>query len=89
MDGLEGSVKRKVGTVLDSRLLSRAKQVAARENKPLSALFEEALDAHLVRLGERGRGHRGRVVEQTAGTLRIGKKLLTKVLEEDGVFEAR
>ena len=82
-------MKRKVGTVLDDRLLWKAKQVAAREKKPLSALLEEALDAHLVRLGERPSGRRGHVVEQTSGALRIGKKALIALLKEDGVFEAR
>jgi hypothetical protein len=82
-------VKRKVGTVLDERLLRKAKQVAAREKKPLSVLLEEALDAHLVRLGERPAGRPGQVVEETAGALRIDKKRLTAILKEEGVFETR
>lgn len=82
-------MKRKIGTVMEERLLWRAKQVAAREKKPLSALLEEALDAHLVRLGEAPGRRPGHVVEETRGALRVSRKTLGALLKEEGFFEAR
>jgi hypothetical protein len=82
-------VKRKLGTVMEESLLWRAKQVAAREKKPSSALLEEALDAHLARLEETPGKRPGHVVEDTRGTLRVSKKIVNALLAEEGFFEAR
>ncbi len=43
-------MKKKIGTVIDDGLLAEAKRRAALERKPLSSLFEEAVDGYLGRL---------------------------------------
>ncbi len=81
-------MKRKVGTVLEEELLWKAKQAAAREKKTLSRVLEEALQEHLAHR-ERGEPPGGKArVEQTAGVLKVPKKVLTAVLQEPGVYEA-
>jgi len=86
--GEEGQVKRKVGTVLDEELLWKAKQTAAREKKTLSHVLEEALQEHLARLERGGPPGAKARVKETAGVLKVSKKVLAAVLREPGVYEA-
>jgi len=50
--------KKKIGTVLDPKILGEAKQRAAREDRPLSDLFQEALVLFLHGAGSRGDAER-------------------------------
>ena len=50
--------KKKIGTVLDPEILGEAKQRAARENRPLSELFQEALVVFLHGEGPRADAER-------------------------------
>src|SRR5260370_31462665 len=86
--GGEGQVKRKVGTVLEEELLWKAKQTAAREKKTLSRVLEEALQEHLARLERGGPPGAKARVKETAGVLKVPKKVLAAVLQEPGVYEA-
>lgn len=75
-------MKKKIGTVLDERLLTAAKVLAAKEHKKLSQVIEEALIEYLRRW--RGRG----IVAKTQGALKASPKVVQTILEEEeGVFE--
>lgn len=50
--------KKKIGTVLDPEILGEAKQRAAREHRPLSELFQEALVVFLHGEGPRSDAER-------------------------------
>ena len=54
----EEAVKRKIGTVLEEDVLTEAKQRAARERRPLSDLFQEALVVFLHGEGPRADAER-------------------------------
>ena len=73
-------MRRKIGTVLDERLVLKAKAVAARQGKPLNQIIEEALRHYLAHRG--GEEDRSLVME-SAGTYRITPEALKQVLEED------
>lgn len=77
-------MKRKVGTVLEKELFSRAKRAAVREKKTLSLLLEEALREHLARLEGRASVRGKSLVEETRAVLKVHKKLLGAVLAEEG-----
>lgn len=74
-------MKQKVGTVLDQRLLRRAKAVAAQRGRPLSAVIEEALRAWLEREAEKA--PTASLVAQTAGNMAVEPAVLATILAED------
>lgn len=78
-------MKQKIGTVLDPRLLRRAKMYAAQRGRPVSAVLEEALRAWLDQ-AER-KGARSSVVAETAGNMAIDQTMLAAILAED-VYDA-
>lgn len=51
-------MKKKIGTVLEEDILREAKARAARENRPLSDLFQEALVTYLQQDGPRADAER-------------------------------
>jgi len=73
-------MRRKVGTLLDDRLLERAKGRAAREGKALNELLEAALEAYLARGGTRSRR---RVVDEAWGAFRVTRRQLSEALKHD------
>ena len=74
-------MKRKIGTVLDQRLVQRAKLYAAQRGQPLNAVIEDALRAWLDRAAAKSLPTS--LVAQTAGTLAIDPAVLATVLAED------
>jgi hypothetical protein len=77
-------MKTKIGTVLDEKLLQQARAVAAREGKRLNQVLEEALSDHLKR---KASVRRGGVVARTAGSLRLARRQVDRILrEEPGVL---
>jgi len=76
-------VKKKVGTVLDEKLLLEAKQVALIQNKSLSKLFEDALKNYLSNF-QKKRG----TVDATKGSMKISPINLKAIMEEESVFES-
>jgi hypothetical protein len=78
-------MKTKIGTVLDAGLLRQARAVAAREGKRLNQVLEEALADHLRR---KSAGHRGGVAARTAGSLRLPRHQVDRILaEEPGILD--
>ena len=78
------AMKTKIGTVLDDKLLRQARSVAAREGKRLNQVLEEALADHLKR---KTAVKRGGVAARTAGSLRLSRRQVDRILrEEPGIF---
>ena len=73
-------MRRKVGTLLDERLLKRAKGRAAREGKALNELLEAALEAYLARQPVRSREH---LVDEGWGAFRVTRRQLREALRVD------
>ncbi len=78
-------MKKKIGTVLDEKLLWEAKKVAVLGKKPLSHLLEEALRAYLEKL-KKGKRKKD-IVRRTKGIMKITPEYLKEILEEEGVYE--
>lgn len=74
-------MKRKFGTTLEEELITELKVLAAKEDKNLSQLIEEALRQYLRR-------KRGRVVEETEGALKASPQVVQAVLEEEEFYAA-
>ena len=73
-------MRRKIGTLLEERLLERARGRAAREGKALNALLEEALEAYLARGSARSSRH---LVEKGWGAFRVSRRQLNEALKHD------
>ena len=79
-------MKAKIGTVLDVGLLRQARTLAAREGKRLNQVLEEALAEHLKR---KSAGTRGGVAARTAGSLKLSRPQVDRILrDEPGIFGA-
>jgi hypothetical protein len=77
-------VKKKIGTALDEDLVRRARSVAAREGKRFNEVLEEALVDHLKRRSRT----RASVVERTAGSMKVGRRTIDRILrDEPGLLE--
>ena len=74
-------MKIKIGTVLDAGLLRQARTVAAREGKRLNQVPEEALTDHLKRKSEAGA--RGGVAARTAGSLKLSRRQVGRILRDE------
>ena len=73
-------MKTKIGTVLDAGLLRQARTVAAREGKRLNQVLEEALTDHLKR---NSAGARGGVAARTAGSLKLSRRQVERILRDE------
>jgi predicted transcriptional regulator len=69
-------MKKKLGTALDEDVITELKVLAAKEDKKLSWLIEEALRQYLKR-------KQGRVVRKTKGALKASPQVVQAVLEEE------
>ena len=73
-------MKTKIGTVLDAGLLRQARTVAAREGKRLNQVLEEALTDHLKR---KSAGARDGVAARTAGSLKVSRRQVERILRDE------
>jgi len=72
-------MKKKLGTALEEDVITELKILAAKEDKKLSWLIEEALRQYLKR-------KQGGVVRKTQGTLRTSPQVVQAILEEDEFY---
>ena len=78
-------MKTKIGTVLDAGLLRQARTIAAREGKRLNQVLEEALADHLKR---KSAGAGGGVAARTAGSLKLSRRQVDRILrDEPGILD--
>jgi hypothetical protein len=82
-------MKIKVGTVLDDKILYRAKRTALEEKKSISRLLEDALESYLRERekGSSGKGGRN-IARSTQGIMKVSQKTLKAVMEEEGFYES-
>ena len=74
-------MQRKIGTVLDEKILRDAKNYGAEHHIPLNHLLEEALEEYLLKLKRKTRRFSG--VEASYGIFKIPAKKLKAILEEE------
>jgi len=74
-------MKKKLGTSLEEDVITELKVLAAKEDKKLSWLIEEALRQYLKR-------KEGGVVRKTKGSLRASPQVVQAVLEEEEFYAA-
>jgi len=72
-------MKKKLGTSLEEDVITELKVLAAKEDKKLSWLIEDALRQYLKR-------KQGGVVRKTKGTLRASPQVVQAILEEDEFY---
>ena len=78
-------MQKKFGTVLNEKLLFRARAYCHREETTISHLLEEALNAYLRKKEHTAASFSA--VEASFGALKISPKVLRSMLEED-VYDA-
>jgi len=74
-------MKKKLGTTLEEKVITELKVLAAKEDKKLSWLIEEALRQYLKR-------KKAGVVRKTEGTLKASPQGVQAILEEDDFHAA-
>jgi hypothetical protein len=75
-------MKKKIGTVIEEDILTEAKLRAAREGRPLSEIFQEALSAYLH--GDAGRGDAERACKLFCShRSHLSLEEINEILEED------
>ncbi len=72
-------MKKKLGTALDEDVITELKVLAAKEDKKLSWLIEDALRQYLKR-------KQGGVVRKTKGSLKASSRVVQAILEEDEFY---
>lgn len=78
-------MKTKIGTVIDAGLLRQARSMATREGKRLNQVLEEALTDHLKR---KSASTRGGIAARTAGSLKLSRRQVDRILrEEPGILD--
>ena len=75
-------MRKKFGTLLDTRLIRQLKGVAAKEGTALNELLERAL-WNYFEVGPSGSSFGQSFSKRTQGSLKISKKDLKTILEED------
>ena len=78
-------MKKKVGAILDEKLLVSARQLAISHKITLSQVFEEALWKYFKFVEKENK--RGNIVEKTKGVMKTQPGLLKKVMEENAFYE--
>ncbi len=78
-------MKKKIGTVMEERLLREAKKAALEKKEQLSRIFEEALSEYL----EKRKKDRSKkeIVPKTRGLIRLSPDKLKEVMDEPGIYD--
>jgi hypothetical protein len=81
----EASMKKKIGTVMEERLLWEAKKAALEKKEQLSRIFEEAVTEYLDKR-KKEKSKKG-IVRKTKGLINLSPDKLRKVMCEPGIYE--
>jgi hypothetical protein len=82
----EANMKKKIGTVMEERLLWEAKKAALEKKEQLSRIFEEAVTEYLEKR-KKEKAKKG-IVRKTKGLIKLSPERLKKVMSEAGIYEA-
>ena len=78
-------MKKKIGTVMEDRLLWEAKKVALEKKETLSRVFEAAMEAYLENI-KREKRTKG-IVRRTRGIFKPTAEEFKEVMNEPGVYD--
>ena len=73
-------MKKKIGTMLEEELITKLKILAAKEDRKLSQVIEEALHQYLRR--KQGQS----VAEETKGALQASSRVVQAIMEEEEFY---
>jgi len=79
-------MKKKIGTVMEEKLIYAVKKAALDGAVPLSRVLEEAVEAHLEKRKREGGG--AGIVQGTFGLIRADKETIREIMDEPGLFDA-
>ncbi|MGB7293989.1 MAG: hypothetical protein WBC70_00220 [Candidatus Aminicenantales bacterium] len=79
-------MKKKIGTVMEERLLWEAKKAALEKKKQLSRIFEEAVEEYLEKR-KKEKVKKG-IARKTRGLIKLSPDQLKRVMSEPGIYEA-
>jgi hypothetical protein len=74
-------MQKKIGTLLDQKLLNRVKEKVLEEHTTLSHLFEKALTEYLAK--ESRSKQRFSMVETSFGVIRLPREVVERIAQED------
>lgn len=80
-------MKKKIGTMLDEKLIFRAKKAALSERQALNQILENALKMYLDSMEKRNTVDNKDVSAKTRGAMRMSPITLKAIMEEEGVYE--
>lgn len=81
-------LKKKIGTVIDEELIFKAKQKALSSKMPLNQILEDALRTYLLTVDKKTTKGQRSISQETKGVMKVSKKDLRAVMEEEGVYES-
>lgn len=81
-------LKKKIGTVIDEELIFKAKQKALSSKMPLNQILEDALKTYLLTVNKKTTKGQRSISQETKGVMKVSKKDLRAVMEEEGVYES-
>lgn len=79
-------MKKKIGTVMEERLIWEAKKTALEQKEQLSRIFEEALSEYLEK--RKKEKAKKRIVAKTKGLIGLPPRKLKEIMKEPGIHEA-
>lgn len=79
-------MKKKIGTVMEERLLWEAKKTALEKKEQLSRIFEAALSEYLEKR-KKEKSKKG-IVPKTRGIIRLSPDQLKEVMDEPRIYES-
>ncbi len=78
-------MKKKIGTVMEERLLWEAKKAALEKKMQLSRIFEEAVSEYLEKR-KKDKSRKG-IVPKTRGIIKLSPDQLKEIMNEPGIHE--
>ena len=81
-------MKKKIGTILDEDLVYKAKEMALSKKQTFSQLLEDALKTYMMSVEKSKKRHHKKVSILTKGVMKISKRDLKQIMEEEGLYES-
>ena len=79
-------MKKKIGTVMEEKLIYEVKKTALEADVPLSRVLEEAVEEHLEKRKRAGGG--AGIVRSTFGLIKADQESIKEIMDEPGLFDA-
>jgi hypothetical protein len=79
-------MKKKIGTVMEEKLIYGIKKAALESDIPLSRVLEDAVEEHLEKRRRDGGG--AGIVQGTFGLIKADREAVKEIMDEPEFFEA-